>query len=154
MYGGNDTVHARGNCCGHKDIIHGGPNADTLHGEGGEDSIRGEAGFDTAFGGRGDDNIKMGDGADTANGEREGDHIYGGDNGNDGDRLKGQEGSDTINDVCCGDIFEKDYVCGQSGHDTIDVEDGDEADIIWDPSENDSVEKDRGDARASLECGI
>ncbi len=116
---------------------------DTLNGGAGIDEIRGHGGDqDFLYGGYGAyDVIEGGSGVsgDYIFGGNDPDSIYGGE---DRDRLRGDEGGDYMIDSCCGNISEKDHVCGSGGHDEIDVKDFDSEDIVYDPGGNDSIQRD------------
>ena len=95
------------------DIVEGGPDNDTLHGEGGNDLLGGSAGDDTIEGGDGDDEIRgdstydaLGD-AKSAVPTEHGDDTLDGNDGN--DTIFGEGGNDTIlggdgDDLIHGDI--------------------------------------------------
>lgn len=116
---------------------------DRLDGGAGIDEIRGHGGGqDFLYGGYGSyDVLEGGSGV-------VGDYIYGGNDpdsiygGEDRDRIRGDEGNDYIVDSCCGSISEKDHVCGNAGHDDIDVKDNDAEDVVYDPGGSDSISRD------------
>jgi hypothetical protein len=115
------------------------------------DIIFSEAGQDFVSGGNFGDDLHLGGGPDSATGGDGNDHIFG---GAARDNMKGGEGEDRIKDTCCGNLQEKDGACGEPGFDSINVADGDEEDIVWDPSGSDNVSKDPGDGRTNLLCQI
>ncbi len=133
---------------------------DTLRGGAGVDRIKGQADADIIYGGYGAYDILEGGSSgappDRIFGENDVDQIYGGE---DSDRLVGHEGQDIIQDTCCGNINEKDYVCGMGGVDDVYVNDDDWEDIVWDPSGNDNIVMDPPSSGGeeyptTLNCGI
>ena len=118
---------------GAADMMFGGDDADTMHGQGGNDVMEGGAGGDTMSGQEGVDTIRGQSGDDDISGGPDGDFLFGGSNDDD---IQGDGGPDEIhggseNDdiwghssTGAGDDAAKDFLFGDADNDHIRGNDG------------------------------
>ncbi len=138
----NDNIVATGNYIERNapEVLHGGNNANIVHGHtgndnldliGGNDVVSSGAGDDNIIGDRGNDSLDGGSGADVLDGGRNNDTIEG---GTGADTIIGGSGRDLLNGGDGDDVITggsgNDTIIGGAGNDTIDGQSGNDTIII------------------------